>query len=87
MYILDDGFNKEERPINSFAHGMPKSESDGSENRTEHTTSSPDTIGTFVPSAQISTSNDGGNLVNPSMVQFAKSRKLTVDRADPRKYA
>ena len=74
-----------------------KSESYGSDNNcvaecAEPVTSSPDILGVCTATAHASTSNEyaqagsGNNLVPPTMLQFAKTRKLSVERADPRKY-
>lgn len=55
-------------------------------------TSSFDTVGFCAATAQLSTSNDcsqplsGSNLMPPTMLQFAKTRKLSIERADPRKW-
>ncbi|XP_008810364.2 polycomb group protein EMF2B-like isoform X2 [Phoenix dactylifera] len=75
-----------------------KSESFGSENHyaaecIEPGSSSPDTIGICAASAQASISNDcaqrgsGSNLAPPTVLQFAKTRKLSVERTDPRNQA
>ncbi|XP_010935944.1 polycomb group protein EMF2B isoform X3 [Elaeis guineensis] len=75
-----------------------KSESFGSENHyaaecIEPDSSSPDTIGVCAATAQASISNDfaqlgsGSNLVPPTVLQFAKTRKLSVERTDPRNRA
>ncbi|XP_039144681.1 polycomb group protein EMF2B isoform X1 [Dioscorea cayenensis subsp. rotundata] len=56
-------------------------------------TSSFDTVGFCAATAQLSTSNDcsqplsGSNLMPPTMLQFAKTRKLSIERADPRNRA
>ncbi|XP_010905821.1 polycomb group protein EMF2B-like isoform X1 [Elaeis guineensis] len=75
-----------------------KSESFGSENHhaaecTELGSSSPDTTGICAATAQASISNDcaqpgsGSNLAPPTVLQFAKTRKLSVERTDPRSRA
>nr|ABD85300.1 embryonic flower 2 [Yucca filamentosa] len=72
-----------------------KSESYGSDNNcvaecAEPVTSSPDIAGVCTATAHASTSNEyaqagsANNLVPPTMLQFAKTRKLSVERADPR---
>jgi len=74
-----------------------KSESYGSDNNrvaecAEPVTSSPDIAGVCTATAYASTSNEyaqagfGNNLAPPAMLQFAKTRKLSVERTDPRKY-
>lgn len=74
-----------------------KSESFGSENHyatecIDPGSSSPDTIGVCASTAKASISNDfaqpgsGSNLVPPTVLQFAKTRKLSIERADPRKW-
>lgn len=65
-------------------------ESYGSENHLaaegkEAAASSPDTTDNFPATAQASMNNDSGsNLVPPTILQFAKTRKLSVERGDPR---
>ncbi|KAK8951544.1 Polycomb group protein EMBRYONIC FLOWER 2 [Platanthera zijinensis] len=72
-----------------------KSESYGSENHlalecTEHRSFSPDTAAFCVATAQASTSNDctqpmlGSHSLSSTMLQFAKTRRLSVERGDPR---
>ncbi|XP_020277074.1 polycomb group protein EMBRYONIC FLOWER 2 isoform X2 [Asparagus officinalis] len=72
-----------------------KSESYGSDNHrvadsTEPVMSSPDIAGACTATTHASTSNEyaqlvsGNNLTPPTMLQFAKTRKLSVERADPR---
>lgn len=74
-----------------------KSESFGSENHhaaecTELGSSSPDTTGICAATTQASISNDcaqpgsGSNLAPPTVLQFAKTRKLSVERTDPRRW-
>ncbi|KAJ6791803.1 polycomb group protein EMBRYONIC FLOWER 2 isoform X7 [Iris pallida] len=96
---LSDGnsYKVEERPLKVLlreAHLLSarhKSESYGSENHhaaecTELGTSSPDTG--ICPAAQASTSNEFAQPVAPTtMLQFAKTRKLSFERADPRNRA
>ncbi|KAK8967204.1 hypothetical protein KSP40_PGU019463 [Platanthera guangdongensis] len=75
-----------------------KSESYGSENHlalecTEHRSFSPDTAAFCVATAQASTSNDctqpmlGSHSLSSTMLQFAKTRRLSVERGDPRRVA
>ncbi|XP_020112648.1 polycomb group protein EMBRYONIC FLOWER 2 isoform X2 [Ananas comosus] len=77
-----------------FLSVRQKSESFGSENNhavecMEPASSSPDSAGI----AQGSMTNDGaqqlagGNLIPPTVLQFAKTRKLSIERADPRNRA
>ncbi|KAJ0983730.1 hypothetical protein J5N97_002086 [Dioscorea zingiberensis] len=92
--------NQEKLPKTNFGENhllisRHKSESYGSENHCPGecggpVTSSFDTVGFCAATAQLSTSNDcfqpfsGSNLVPPAMLQFARTRKLSIERADPR---
>ncbi|KAJ6841178.1 polycomb group protein EMBRYONIC FLOWER 2 isoform X7 [Iris pallida] len=96
---LSDGnsYKGEERPLKALVRtARHRSESYGSENHhaaecTELLTSSPDIE--ICPAAQASTSNEfaqplcGNNLAPTTMLQFAKTRKLSFERADPRNRA
>ncbi|PKA60696.1 Polycomb group protein EMBRYONIC FLOWER 2 [Apostasia shenzhenica] len=77
---------------------MHRSESYGSENHniadfTDRIASSPDTATFCVAAAQASTSNEyahalsGSSLLPSTMLQFARTRRLSVERADPRSRA
>lgn len=96
-YRVEEGPSKallHEKQMLSSRH---KSESYGSDNHraaecAEPVSSSADITGVSTATAYASTSNEcgqpvaGNNLAPPAMLQFAKTRKLSVERADPRKY-
>ncbi|XP_020585010.1 polycomb group protein EMBRYONIC FLOWER 2-like isoform X3 [Phalaenopsis equestris] len=97
-YKLDEKVEKSLYGDAQLLSTRQKSESYGSENQhvvecIERMTSSPDTATFCVATAQASTSNDcahllsGSNLLPSTMLQFAKTRRLSVERADPRSRA
>jgi len=96
-YRVDEGPPKASIHEIQLLSARHKSESYGSDNNhvaecAEPVTSSPDIAGVCTATAHASTSNEyaqagsGNNLAPPTMLQFAKTRKLSVERADPRKY-
>lgn len=94
-YRVEEGPSKALIHETQLLSSRHKSESYGSDNHhaaecAEPVTSSADIAGVSTATAHASTSNEygqpvaGNNLVPPTMLQFAKTRKLSVERADPR---
>lgn len=97
-YKIDENLQKTLYGEAQLLCSRHKSESYGSENHhavecTELRTFSPETATFCVATAQASTSNDcthllpGSNLLPSTMLQFAKTRRLSVERGDPRSRA
>ncbi|XP_074583896.1 polycomb group protein EMF2B-like [Curcuma longa] len=100
---LTNGYNDEGKGCKSFLHGahlLPmrhkpeiSSQHCNAEEYTRHVLCSPDTVGICASTNQASTSNDftqqasATNLASQNMLQFAKTRKISDERADPRNRA
>ncbi|XP_042386272.1 polycomb group protein EMF2B-like isoform X1 [Zingiber officinale] len=100
---LTNGYNDEGKGCKSFLHGahlLPmrhkpeiSSQHCHAEEYTRHVLSSPDTFGICASTNQASTSNEftqqasATNLASQNMLQFAKTRKISDERADPRNRA
>lgn len=101
LLSFDTSCKDEGKGCKSFLHGahlLPmrhkpeiSSQHCHAEEYTRHVLSSPDTFGICASTNQASTSNEftqqasATNLASQNMLQFAKTRKISDERADPRK--